>query len=204
MILMCDAASSLHQTELILCGSTVLHVSSSVLSQECADPLYAVWLCYAACIRSTKTSCNKVNPEYLDICAWDYKPCSSKRRFHVWISSCVDLLHRIESRWYWSTVLDLLVWWYLRGLSRTKKLNWDWTVWIHCIWYWCVTLLAVCIKLSSSCVDPLCCMSAPLYGVTIVLTHCMLYGCAMLHASTWLWYVGLCGSTVYDIDVWHG
>jgi hypothetical protein len=34
MILMCDAASSLHQTELILCGSTVLHVSSNVLSRD--------------------------------------------------------------------------------------------------------------------------------------------------------------------------
>ena len=48
LILMYDGASSLHPIELILCGSTVLHVSSNVLSRDCADPVYAEWLCYVA------------------------------------------------------------------------------------------------------------------------------------------------------------
>jgi hypothetical protein len=63
-----------------------------------------------------------------------------------------------------------------------KQYNWDAAVWIHCIWYWCVKLQDICIKSSPSCVDPLCCKSVPTNGVQIVLTHCILHVCAMLHA----------------------
>ena len=49
----------------------------------------------------------------------------------------------------------------------------------HCIWYLCVKLQAICIKLSSSCVDPPCYKSVPAIWVQIVLTHCIWHVCAM-------------------------
>ncbi len=150
---MCEATSCAHLIDSILCGSTVLQVSSNYLSPDSDDPLYLACLCYMWHALLTKLSCDSMDPQYwICICEvscifhghymymyWFQPLCgyiSQNWVQMVLVHSMVPaivMLHvlsiqnnQIEMQLCGATVCDIYV------KLQPFELSWLHPVWIHC------------------------------------------------------------------------
>ncbi len=152
VISMCEATSCAHPIDSILCGSTVLQVSSNYLSPDSADPLYLACLCYVTCIID-QIELWQHGSLVLDMHLWSFMHFPWTLHVHVLISTSVWIYFTESSPGGTGPVYAT---WHcnVTCIVHQKQSNWDWAVWIHCMWYLCEAT-AIWIQSTPSCVDPL-------------------------------------------------
>ncbi len=133
--------SHLNSVNYILCGSTVLHVSSKLLSPDSVD--HCIWQVCAMLLALLTHVCWDRMDLLRFHCNWyafvKVQSFSMKGNVHVLISTSV-WIYLIEFGLDGTGPLYATCHCDVTCIVHPKQSNWDAAVWIHCMWHLCVKL----------------------------------------------------------------